>query len=105
MTEHLDVAPEELRQAARLHRVTAEQLRAAPADNAGIMASLESLGPVFAELRDAGSELLDQRRVCYQQQAAAHEDLADRLDHAALAWEQHDTDAAMRLRTVTEDPR
>ena len=105
MTEHLDVAPEELRQAARRHRLAAEQLRAAPAGNAAITASLESLGPVFAEFRDAGSELLEQRRVCYEQQAAAHEDLADRLDHAALAWEQHDSDAATRLRTVTEDLR
>lgn len=105
MTEHLDVAPEELRRAARQHRTTAEQLRAAPADNAGVMASLESLGPVFAELRDAGSELLDQRRACYERQAAAHEDLADQLDRAALSWEQHDADAAGRLRAVTEGLR
>ena len=102
MTEHLDVAPEELRSAAVYHRGTAEYLRAVPADNAGIMASLESLGPVFAELRDAGRELLDQRRAC-QQQAAAHDDLADHLDRAAAVWEHHDIDAATRLRAVTEE--
>ena len=105
MAEHLEVEPDELRQAARQHRGTAEQLRTVPADNAGILASLESLGPVFTEFRQAGRELLDQRRACYERQAAAHEDLADRLEHAAAAWEQHDTDAAARLRAVSEDPR
>ena len=105
MTEHLDVAPEELRSAAVYHRDTAEYLRAVPTDNAGIMASLESLGPVFAELRDAGRELLDQRWACYQQQAAAHEELADQLERAATVWEHQDSDAATRLRAVTEEPK
>lgn len=103
MAEHLDVAPEELRRVAGEHRDTAEHLRAAPARNAGIMASLESLGPVFAELRDAGRDLLEQRRACYDHQAAAHEELADRLDQAAAIWEQHDRDAAQRITTVAED--
>lgn len=97
MAEHLDVAPEELRRAARRHRDTAEQLRAVPTGNAAIMASLESLGPVFAELREAGRELLDARRACYEQQAVAHEDLAAKLDQVAATWEQHDAGAAVRL--------
>jgi len=105
MAEHLDVAPEELRRAAAEHRGTAGRLRAAPAENAGIMASLESLGPVFAELRDAGRDLLEQRRVCYDQQAAAHEELAERLDQAAATWERHDQEAAQRMRDVTEESR
>lgn len=103
MTEHLDIAPEQLREAARGHRDTAEQLRSAPAGNAAIMTSLVSLGPVFAELREAGRELLEQRRACYERQAAAHEDLAARLDHAAGVWDQHDRDAAVQMRSVAED--
>lgn len=103
MSEHLDVAPEHLRQAARRHRDTAEHLRAIPAGNADIMTSLASLGPVFADLREAGRELLDQRRFCYERQAAAHDDLAERLDHAAAAWEAHDTGAAAQMRSVTGD--
>lgn len=103
MTEHLDVAPEQLRDAARHHRDTAAQLRAVPAGNADIMTSLASLGPVFADLRDAGRELLEQRRSCYERQAEAHDDLAARLDHAAAVWEQHDTDAAGQMRSVTGD--
>ena len=103
MTEHLDVAPEELRSAAVHHRDVAEYLRAVPSDNAEIMASLESLGPIFAELRDAGRELLDQRRACYYEQAAAHEELAQQLDRAAAVWEHHDSDAAAGLRAVAEE--
>ena len=105
MTEHLDGAPEELRAAAGYHRATAEYLRAVPSDDAGIMASLESLGPIFAELRDAGAELLNQRHACYQQQADRHEELADHLDRAAAVWEHHDTDAATRLRTVAQEQK
>ncbi len=105
MAEHLDVSPERLRQVAQYHRDTAEELRAVPAGNAHIMSCLESLGPVFAELRDAGRELLDQRKSSYERQAAAHDDLAARLDHAARTWEQHDNDAAEELRAVTRDLR
>lgn len=103
MAEHLDVDPEQLRRAARHHRDTAEQLRAVPAGNADMMATLTSLGPVFADLREAGRELLDQRRSCYERQAAAHDDLAAQLDHAAAAWELQDTDAAQQLRSLTRD--
>lgn len=105
MTEHLHVELEQLREAARHHRRAAEQLRTVPAGNADIMDTLTSLGPVFAELRDAGRQLLEERRSCYQRQADAHDDLAVRLDQAAAAWEQHDTDAAGRMRSVMRDPR
>lgn len=100
MAEQLNVVPEQLRQAAGEHRNTAEYLATVPARQADIMSTLESLGPVFAEFREAGRELLDQRRVCYEQQAAAHAELADRLTRAADFWEQHDEDAARQLRDV-----
>lgn len=100
MTEHLNVVPGELRQAAGEHRQAAEHLSAASAGHAEVMATLESLGPIFAEFRDAGAELLDQRRVCYEQQAAAHAEMADRLNHAADIWESQDVEAAQRLRSL-----
>ena len=56
MAERLNVEPQELRRAARDHREAAERLRAAPDDHHAIMESLESLGPVFADLREAGRE-------------------------------------------------
>lgn len=102
MAEHLNVVPDQLRQAARQHQQTAETLGAVPAGHANVMASLDSLGPIFAEFRAAGAELLDQRRICYEQQAAAHTELADRLNHAADAWEAEDSEGAQRLRNVAE---
>ena len=102
MAERLNVVPEDLRRAAREHRETADQLAAVPAGNAEVMASLESLGPIFADLCDAGQELLDQRRACYEQQAAAHADLAEQLSRAADVWEQQDAEGAERLRAVAE---
>jgi hypothetical protein len=97
MTERISVSPEELRQVARAHRETADNLRTAGSHDADVMATLESLGPVFADLRDAGRDLLVQRRACYEQQALAHADLADQLSHAADVWGQHEVDAAHGL--------
>lgn len=98
MAERLNVEPQELRRAARDHREAAERLRAAPDDHHAIMESLESLGPVFADLREAGRELLEARRQSYEQQAAAHAGLADSLSAAADTWEAHEDDAARRFR-------
>ena len=98
MTERMTVLPGQLRQAAAEHRQTADELRATPANNAAVMATLDSLGPVFAELREAGRGLLDQRRLCYEQQAHAHADLADQLCRVAEVWERHDVEAADHLR-------
>ncbi len=102
MAERIEVAPEELRRAARRHRETAEHLSTVPAGHADIMASLESLGPIFSDLVEAGRELLDQRRASYEQQAAAHGELADNLSTAADLWEQQDADAAGDLRGVVD---
>ncbi len=100
MAEHLNVVPAQLRQAAGEHRDTADHLATVPGRQADVRSTLESLGPIFAEFRDAGRELLDQRKVCYEQQAAAHAELAHRLDRAADLWEQHDEDAARQLRDI-----
>ena len=98
MAERINVVPEDLRQAARAHREMADHLTTAPADNAAVMSTLGSLGPVFADLREAGAELLEQRRICYEQQAAAHAALAEQLSFAADIWCQHDAEAARALR-------
>ena len=87
--------PVDLRQTAWAHGEFADQL--SPAGHADALESLDSLGPVFAEVREAGHALLDQRRVFYEQQAAVHVGLGDALTRAAGAWEDHDDDAATRL--------
>lgn len=100
MADLINVQPVELRRAAETHRSLAEQLGEVPRTHDRIMASLESLGPVFAELRDAGRALLEHRRSCYLQQAAAHADLADTLLQAADAWEHHEASAARRMQRL-----
>lgn len=99
MTEHVRAVPEELRQTAGAHSEFADGL--APVGHAEAVASLDSLGPVFAEVREAGRALLDQRLACYEQQAAVHAGLADRLSHVAGVWEEHDGEAAGRLGSWT----
>ena len=103
MAERIHVVPDELRRAARDHQDTAEQLSTVPSRHADILASLDSLGPIFGELRDAGRELLDQRRLCYEQQAAAHAELATNLRHAADVWEHQDSAAAAELGRIAQD--
>lgn len=102
MAERIHVVPDELRQAARHHDDTAEQLSTAPSSHDDVLASLNSLGPIFAELRDAGRELLDQRRSCYEQQAAAHAELATNLRRAADGWEHYDSAAAAEFGRIIE---
>jgi hypothetical protein len=103
MAERIHVVPDELRRAARDHQDTAEQLGTVPSRHGDILASLDSLGPIFSELCDAGRDLLDQRRACYEQQAAAHAELAANLRHAAEVWEHQDSTAAAELGRITED--
>jgi uncharacterized protein YukE len=103
MAERIHVVPDELRSAARGHQDTAEQLSTAPSRHADILASLDSLGPIFGELRDAGRELLDQRRICYEQQAAAHAELATNLRHAADVWDHQDSAAATEFGRIVQD--
>ncbi|AQT78030.1 hypothetical protein B1R94_00430 [Mycolicibacterium litorale] len=102
MAKRIHVVPDELRQAARHHEDTAEQLSTAPSSHDEVLASLESLGPIFAELRDVGRELLDQRRSCYEQQAAAHAELATNLRRVADDWEHQDSAAAAELGRIAE---
>lgn len=100
MADSIHVVPAHLREAAAHHRETSDYLRTVPSSHAAIQESLDSLGPVFGELRDAGCELLELRRQCYEQQADDHAELADKLNTSATMWEQHEQDAARNLRGI-----
>ncbi len=102
MAEPIRVEPAKLRDAAVHHRDISDYLRTVPSSHAAIQQSLDSLGPVFGEFRDAGRELLELRRRCYEQQADDHADLAEKLTTSAAAWEQHDSDAARDFRGIVE---
>ncbi|MBW0013509.1 ESX-1 secretion-associated protein [Mycobacterium sp.] len=102
MADSIRVVPAHLRQAAEHHQEVSEYLRTVPASHAAIQESLDSLGPVFTELRDAGRELLELRRQCYEQQADDHADMAEKLSASAAMWEQHEQDAAKRFGGVVD---
>lgn len=103
MAENIHVVPENLREAAGHHQQTADYLATIPASHPEIQASLDSLGPIYQGLREAGRELLEERRRCYESQAAEHAEMAHNLTAAATAWEQHEQDGAAQFRDVDGD--
>jgi uncharacterized protein YukE len=105
MADRIHVVPANLREAAGHHQETSEYLRALPSTHEAIQQSLDSLGPIFGDLREAGRELLEQRRLCYEQQADNHAMIADNLTKSAGMWEQHDAEAAGKLERISDDGR
>jgi hypothetical protein len=105
MADRIHVVPANLREAAGHHQDASEYLRNIPSSHAAIQESLDSLGPIFSELRDAGRELLEQRRQCYEQQADAHAAMAHNLQTSADMWEQHEEEAARRFEHLRDDGR
>ncbi len=105
MADPIRVVPAHLREAAAHHQETADYLRTVPASHAAIQESLDSLGPIFGELRDAGRELLELRRQCYEQQADEHADMAEKLSASAAMWEEHEQDAARNFGGIIDGGR
>lgn len=105
MADRIYVVPANLREAASHHQETADYLRSVPSSHEAIQESLDSLGPIFSELRESGRQLLEQRRQCYEQQADAHADMARNLKTSATMWEQHEEQAAHKLRSIVDDGR
>jgi hypothetical protein len=103
MADRIHVVPDNLRQAAGHHRETSEYLRALPSSHQAIQNSLDSLGPIFGELREAGRELLEQRRMCYEQQADSHEKMAENLTKSASMFEEQEAQTVQRLKRISDD--
>lgn len=102
MADRIHVVPAHLREAAAHHQQTSQHLRTLPESHAAIQESLDSLGPIFSELRDAGRELLEIRRQCYEQQADDHAAIAQDLHTSATLWEQHEDESATKLRGILD---
>jgi Excreted virulence factor EspC, type VII ESX diderm len=100
MADSIRVDPANLRDAAARHNEAADYLRAVPAGHDAIQDSLDSLGPIFGDLREAARDLLEQRRSCYHQQADDHAGMADGLAAAADRWEAHEDERAADLRAL-----
>jgi len=105
MPDRIHVVPAHLREAAAHHQETSDYLRTVPSSHAAIQESLDSLGPIFGELRDAGRQLLELRRQCYEQQADDHAGMAHKLNTSAALWEQHEDDAARKLGGIGDGGR
>ncbi|OBG28703.1 ESX-1 secretion-associated protein [Mycobacterium sp. 852002-51057_SCH5723018] len=105
MADQIRVVPAHLREAAAHHQETSDYLRTVPSSHEAIQGSLDSLGPIFGELRDAGRELLERRRQCYEQQADDHADMAAKLTVSATTWEQHEHGAARDFRGLIDGGR
>lgn len=101
MSEPIKISPEALRQAAAGHTEAADYLRTVPSSNSAIQAALDSLGPVYAELREEGRTKLDERRRSYEAQAADHEHVASGLTQAHNKWENHEQDAEAAFHRLT----
>jgi hypothetical protein len=105
MADRIHVVPANLREAAGHHQETSEYLRTLPSSHQAIQQSLDSLGPIFGELREAGRALLEQRRQCYEQQADNHAEIADNLTKSASMWEQHESEAVDKIERISDDSR
>jgi hypothetical protein len=103
MADRIYVVPDNLRRAAGHHQETSEYLRTLPTSHQAIQDSLDSLGPIFGELREAGRELLEQRRMCYEQQADSHAQMAENLTKSASMFEEQEAQAVQRLKRVSDD--
>jgi Excreted virulence factor EspC, type VII ESX diderm len=103
MADRIHVVPANLREAAGHHQETSEYLRTIPSSHQAIQESLDSLGPIFGDLREAGRELLEQRRLCYEQQADKHAEIAANLDRSANLWEEHESEAVSKFEHISDD--
>jgi RNase adaptor protein for sRNA GlmZ degradation len=103
MADRIHVVPANLREAAGHHQETSEYLRTIPSSHQAIQQSLDSLGPIFGELREAGRELLERRCMCYEQQADSHAKIAENLTRSANMWEEHEAEAVRRLERISDD--
>lgn len=103
MTDEIRVVPADLREAAAKHRQTAEYLATMPASHDAIQASLDSLGPIYGGLAEAGRRLLEERRRSYEGQSAEHTEMAEQLSAAAAMWERHEHDGAAAFADLSDE--
>jgi hypothetical protein len=103
MAERIHVVPAKLREAAGHHQETSDYLRTIPSTHHAIQESLDSLGPIFGEFREAGRALLEHRRLCYEQQADSHAEIATNLTRSASMWEEHESEAVRKFEDVSDD--
>ncbi len=101
--DQIHVDAEVTQRAADGHASAAQYLRSVPDSNEAIMTCLESLGPVYAELREAGRSKLDERKACYHAHADEHDRVAAGLQQVNTVWSNHEEDSGAAFRALREN--
>ncbi len=101
--EFINVVPAVIADAAAQHRRVSDYLAAVPDTHDAIRASLASLGPIYADLRDAAEALLTARAAAYRDQAEQHATMATNLTAANAHWARHEQAAGAAMRRLIED--
>lgn len=102
MPEQIRVNQGVLTNAAGHHQEASDYLATVPASHEGILAALNSLGPIYGDFRRAAGSLLDARKNCYDDQSSEHSEMSDNLNLAVATWNEHENDAVKTFRHVTD---
>lgn len=105
MPENIHVNQDVLNNAAGNHQQAADYLSTVAASHEGIRATLNSLGPIYGDFRQAAESLLDARKNCYDNQSGEHSTMSDNLRLAVARWNEHEDDAATAFRRLTDGRR
>lgn len=102
MPENIHVNQDVLTNAAGKHQEASDYLSTVPASHDGIRATLNSLGPIYGDFREAAGSLLDARKNCYDDQSSDHSTVSDNLHRAVATWNKHEDDTATAFRHLTD---
>lgn len=102
MPEKIHVNREVLTNAAANHRETSDYLATVPASHEAIQTTLNSLGPIYGDFRQAAGSLLDARKNCYDNQSSQHSEMSGNLQGAVATWDTHEQDADKAFRGLTD---
>lgn len=102
MPEKIHVDQGVLADAALDHQRASDYLATVSDSHEGIRAALNSLGPIYGDLREAAGSLLDARKNCYDDQSSEHAQMSDNLNQAAAAWDTEQQDAVAAFRHLTD---
>ncbi|KAA1430212.1 type VII secretion target [Mycolicibacter arupensis] len=105
MPERIHVNADVLTTAAGNHQAAADYLSTVSASHEAIQATLNSLGPIYDDFRQAASALLEARKNCYDDQASEHSAVSDNLHRAVAMWNTHEDDAADAFGHLTDGSR
>ncbi|OBH18227.1 ESX-1 secretion-associated protein [Mycolicibacter terrae] len=102
MPEKIHVDQAVLTNAAGNHQQASDYLATVAASHEGIRTTLNALGPIYGDFRQAAGSLLDARKNCYDDQSSEHSQVSDNLNRAVATWNKHEDDSAAAFRHLTD---